>query len=389
MDRGRLCGHKKTNYLHMNEMTKNTASPIAERITSVDFFRGFTMFLLIGASTGLYGQISSIEDSGIMQFIGTQLSHHEWHGLHFWDLIQPFFMFIVGVAIPFAVANRIKKGDSNKLIMLHALKRSFLLLFLGWALYCIEPGNIGFRFQDVLAQLSVTYLVAFLIMRRSFSFQLIFTLVILLLIDLAYRFFPVEGFNHPWVAYENLGSWVNNKIEGVDKASIWASLNAIPTIAHTVWGVLCGQLLMSDRPIRKKIQLMLIAGLAGLLIGFSLDLLNITPIIKKIATSSFVFASGGWSILALCFFYWLIDVKKLFTRGSKFFIIVGMNCIFIYLFFEIGGATLVSKIFAPFTKALFSWGGDLTVEIMTSLAVWASLWYICYWLYNNRLFIKI
>ena len=134
---------------------------------------------------------------------------------------------------------------------------------------------------------------------------------------------------------------------------------------------------------------MLVAGLAGLIIGFSLDLLNITPIIKKIATSSFVFASGGWAILALCFCYWLIDVKKLFMRESKFFIIVGMNCIFIYLFFLIGGATLVSKIFIPFTKLMFSWGGELTVAIITSLAVWASLWYICYWLYKNRLFIKI
>ena len=134
---------------------------------------------------------------------------------------------------------------------------------------------------------------------------------------------------------------------------------------------------------------MVIAGLTGLLIGYSLDFLHITPIIKKIATSSFVFASGGWAILALCFSYWLIDMKKLFTRGSVFFIIVGMNCIFIYLFFEVGGAELVSRLFIPFTKLLFSWAGNLTVEIMTSLAAWASLWYICYWLYKNRLFIKI
>jgi predicted acyltransferase len=373
----------------MDKTSKNPDTTMVERITSVDFFRGFTMFLLIGESTQLYSHFSSIKSSSIMQFIGTQLSHHPWHGLHFWDLIQPFFMFIVGVAIPFAVANRIRKGDSNKLIMLHALKRSFLLLFLGWADYCIEPGKIVFRFQDVLAQLSVTYLIAFLIMRKSFSFQLIFTLIILLLIDLAYRFFPVEGFNQPWVAYQNLGAWVNNKIEGVDKASIWASLNAIPTTAHTVWGVLCGQLLMSDRSVRKKIQIMVIAGLTGLLIGFSLDFLNITPIIKKIATSSFVFASGGWAILVLCFCYWLIDVKKLFASVSKFFIIVGMNCIFIYLFFEIGGAGFVGKIFTPFTKALFSWGGDLTVLIMTSIAAWTSMLYICYWLYKNRLFIKI
>jgi len=370
-------------------MAPNQFNQPQDRILSVDFFRGLTMFLLIGENTRLYSHIDSITGSSIMQFFGTQLSHHEWNGLHFWDLIQPFFMFIVGVAIPFAVANRIKKGDSNKPILLHALKRSFLLLFLGWALYCIGPGKIVFRFQNVLAQLSVTYLVAFLLMRKSFSFQLIFTLVILLLIDLAYRFFPVEGFNHPWVPYENMGAWFNNQIEGVDKASIWASINAVSTSAHTIWGVLFGKLLMSDRPVKKKIQIMVMAGLAGLIVGYSLDFLNITPVIKKIATSSFVFASGGWAILALTFCYWLIDVQKLFAKGSKFFIIVGMNCIFIYLFFEVGGAELVSKIIAPFTSTLFSWGGVLTVDIMTSLAVWASLWYICYWLYKNRLFIKI
>jgi predicted acyltransferase len=324
-----------------------------------------------------------------MQFLGTQLSHHEWHGLHFWDLIQPFFMFIVGVAIPFAVANRIKKGDSNKTITLHAIKRSFLLLFFGWALYFTTAGKLVFQFQNVLAQLSVTYLVAFLIMKKSFKFQLIFTLVILLLIDLAYRFFPVEGFNHPWINYENFGAWVNNKIEGVDKASTWASLNCVSTTAHTVWGVLCGKLLMSDKSAKKKIQILLIAGVSALIIGYSLDLLNVTPIIKKIATSSFVFASGGWAILALCISYWLIDVKKLFITGSKMFIIVGMNSIFIYLFFEIGGAGLLSAIIAPFSRLLFSWGGDLTVGIITSLAVWAALWYLCYWLYKNKLFIKI
>ena len=347
------------------------------------------MFLLIGESTELYSHIQSIEGSKIMQFIGTQLSHHEWNGLHFWDLIQPFFMFIVGVAIPFAVANRKKKGDSDKKILLHALKRSFLLLFFGWALYCMGPGKIVFRLQNVLAQLSVTYLVAFLIMKRSFSFQLIFSLAVLLITDLAYRYFPVENFNHPWVPYENLGAWANNKIEGVEKSSIWASINAFPTIAHTVWGVLCGQLLKSNRSVKNKIQIMTISGLAGLIIGYSLDFIHITPIIKKIATSSFVFASGGWAILALCFCYWLIDVKKLFTEGSRFFIIVGMNCIFIYLLFSAGGAEILGKFFTPFATSLFSWGGELTAGIVTSLAVWASLWYVCYWLFKNKLFIKI
>lgn len=372
----------------MNEETQSLSSTIPERVTSIDFFRGFTMFLLAGEATRLYGQFMKF-DSGFMQFIGTQLDHHEWHGLHFWDLIQPFFMFIVGVAIPFAVANRLKKGDSIKTITGHAFKRALLLLFLGWALYFVNAGKLVFQFQNVLAQLSVTYLVAFLIRNKSFKFQLIFTLVILILIDLAYRFFPVEGFNHPWVNFENLGAWFNNKIEGVDKANEWATLNFVSTTAHTVWGVMCGKLLMSDKPAAKKIKTLLIAGVSALLIGYTLNGLNITPIIKKIATSSFVFASGGWAILVLCFCYWLIDIKKRFISGSKMFIIVGMNSIFIYMFFSIGGAGLVNRIIAPFGRLLFSWTGTLATGIIISLGVWAALWYLCYFLYKNKLFIKI
>jgi len=363
-------------------------SPLPGRVTSVDFFRGFTMFLLAGESTLLFEHLLEM-DNGLMHFIGTQLTHHPWHGLHFWDLIQPFFMFIVGVAIPFAVTNRLKKGESQRTITHHALKRSFLLLFFGWALYFIAAGELVFRFQNVLAQLSVTYLVAYLIRDKSFRFQLIFTLLILLLIDLAYRFFPVEGFNHPWVNYENLGAWFNNHIEGVNKASEWATLNFVSTTAHTVWGVLCGKLLMSDRSPAEKIRLLFIWGLAALVIGYGLDLAHITPIIKKIATSSFVFASGGWCILVLCFCYWLIDVRKLFVQGSRMFIIVGMNSIFIYLFFHIGGAGLIRKIVDPFSHLFFSWAGDLTVGVITSLTVWAGLWYLCYWLYKNKIFIKI
>jgi predicted acyltransferase len=375
----------------MTTKLKSNPAPafsIGDRVTSIDFFRGLTMFLLMGESTELYRHFSTI-DSSFMHFLGTQFDHHEWHGLQFWDLIQPFFMFIVGVAIPFAVYNRIKKGASQKSLVTHAFKRSLLLFVLGWALYFRGSDHIVFRLQNVLAQLSVTYLVAFLIMRKSFSFQLIFTLAILLLTDLAYRFFPVEGFNQPWVAFHNLGAWVNTKIEGTSETSIWATLNAIPTIAHTVWGVLCGKLLMSDKTPKEKIQRLVIAGVIALAIGFGLDLLNITPIIKKIATASFVFASGGWAILALAFSYWLIDVKKLFAKGSQIFIVVGMNCIFIYLFFSLNGAWIITEIVKPVINSLFGWSGAITSNILTSLVVWYALWYITFWMYKNKIFIKI
>ncbi len=373
----------------VSQRRAETLTNFSGRIRSVDFFRGLTMFLLIGESTLLYRHFRSVEDNAFSQFLGTQLSHHQWNGLYFWDLIQPFFMFIVGVAIPFAVANRKKKGDPDSLITRHAVRRSLLLLFFGWAVVCVHAGELGLRFQNVLAQLSVTYLVAFLLMRKSVVFQLTFTLVILLLTDLAYRLFPVEGFDHPWVAYENLGAWVNNKIEGVEKSSIWATLNAVPTTAHTMWGVLCGQLLMSAANPNKKILILFVAGLIGLAVGYSLDVFGITPIIKKIATASFVFASGGWTILALCFCYWLVDVKKKFTDGAQFFIIVGMNSIFIYVFFEVGGARFISEIVRPFTSGILSSAGEIAVAMTTSILVWSILWYLCYWLYKRKIFFKV
>lgn len=372
-----------------NGTPTTTAPKLLNRMASVDLFRGFTMFLLIGESTRLYEHFAEAKDNPLFGFLGTQLSHHEWHGMHFWDLIQPFFMFIVGVSIPFAVAARKRKGDTDQMILRHAIKRSLLLLFFGWALYCIEPGRIVWRFQNVLAQLSVTYLVAFLIRNRSAAFQVVFTCIVLLITDLAYRFFPVEGFNQPWVAFHNLGAWANNKIEGVQKADIWASINAFPTIAHTVWGVLCGRLLMNDKTPKQKISIMLWAAVACLVAGYSLDLLGINPIIKKIATSAFVLASGGWAILALCFFYWLLDVKKLFRNPAQFFIIVGTNSIFIYLFFEVGTAGLLTTILQPFTNALFFWTGGLGSQMILSIAVWAAMWYLCYWLYKRQIFFKI
>jgi predicted acyltransferase len=353
------------------------------RVRSVDFFRGFTMFLLAGEASGLYVCFLKSE-YWIFQSLGTQFTHHDWHGFHLWDLIQPFFMFIAGVAVPFAVANRSNKGESMKTITLHALKRSGLLLFLGWAIYFVAAGRLVFRFQNVLAQLSVSYMIAFLVINRSFFFKVIFTLIILLLMDLAYRFFPVDGFDDPWVRFHNLGAWVNLQIEGVANRTSWATLNVISTTAYTVWGLLCGQLLMSDKLAKEKILILTIAGFSALIAGYSLDLLCITPLIKKIATASFVFASGGWTILAFIFCYWLIDVMKLFSKGAEFFLVVGRSSLLIYLFCEFKGAALLSNIARPFSKLIFSWGGELAVATITSLIVCAAMWYMCYWIYENK-----
>jgi predicted acyltransferase len=358
-----------------------------QRLLSLDFFRGLTMFLLIAEGPDLFKILVGPAFEGtIIASIGNQFHHHPWNGLRFWDLVQPFFMFIVGVAMPFSFAKRWDRGDSWTTTFRHALQRSFLLLLFGWALYCIGPGKLTFELWNVLAQLSFTYLVAFLMMRKSAKTQIIFTFCLLVITELLYRFWPVEGYNHAFVPDQNFGSWVDMLLMGKLSSGHWVAFNAVPTTAHTMWGVLAGQVLKSDRFDSQKIKILVIAGLIGIVVGYAMN--PLTPIIKRICTSSFVIVSGGWCLVALAFSYWLVDVKKV-HRVPKFFAIVGMNPLFIYLFNHTGGSHFLRQIVNPFTSGFLGWLGDIPSQIITALVVWFLLWYICFWLYRRRIFIKI
>ena len=360
---------------------------VKERLLSLDFFRGFTMFLLIGESTLLYEHLRDPRLAGtVLGFIGTQLDHHPWAGLRFWDLVQPFFMFIVGAALAFSVAKRDARGDSRGGITRHVIIRSITLLVLGWALYCIGPGRITFRFQNVLAQLGVTYPIAYFLMRRKPRTQIAWSFAFILATEIIYRTFWVAGYDQPFVPDHNFGSWVDMLLGGELSAGHWVAFNAIPTAAHTIWGVLAGQWLMRSAAPKKKIAWLAGLGAAGVAAGFALT--AVSPMIKRISTSSFVVASGGFCLLTLAFSYWLIDVRK-WNKWAVFLNIVGMNSLFIYLFTESGGTVWIRKLVWPFTMAFTGLIGELPAEIFTSLAAWAVLWSMCYWLYKKKIIIKI
>ena len=362
-------------------------SAVKDRILSLDFFRGLTMFLLIGESTLLYERLRDPGLAGtLLHAIGTQLDHHPWAGLRFWDLIQPFFMFIVGVALAFSVAKREERGESRSRITKHAVIRSLVLLLLGWALYCIGPGRITFRFQNVLAQLAVTYPIGYFLMRRRPRTQIAWSFGLILLTEVIYRVFWVAGYNQPFVPDHNFGSWVDMLISGELSAGHWVSFNAIPTTAHTIWGVRAGQWLMSGRPPRKKIAVLAGLGAGAVAAGFALT--AVSPMIKRISTSPFVVAGGGFCLLALALSYWLIDVRK-FKKWAVFLNVVGMNSLFIYLFTESGGTSWVTRLVQPFTLGLLGWTGAHSGAIVTSLAAWAVLWSMCFWLYRRKIVIKI
>jgi predicted acyltransferase len=137
---------------------------------------------------------------------------------------------------------------------------------------------------------------------------------------------------------------------------------------------------------KKKIAWLAGLGAAGVAAGFALT--AVSPMIKRIATSSFVVASGGFCLLTLAFSYWLIDVRK-WNRWAVFLNVVGMNSLFIYLFTESGGTKWIGSLAFPFTMAFVPWIGELAAEIATSVAAWSMLWYSCFWLYRKKIIIKI
>jgi len=158
----------------------------------------------------------------------------------------------------------------------------------------------------------------------------------------------------------------------------WVTINMIPTAAHTIWGVMAGKVLIAANESSQKIKTLLLWAGIGVLAGHAIDLAGLTPIIKRIATSSFTLASGGWVLLILAFLYWLTDVKKL-NRYAWIFVVVGMNAIFIYLFFETVGAQWLNPtvhIFVP---------NDLLAAIVTLVLEWC----LCYWLYQRKIFFKL
>jgi predicted acyltransferase len=136
--------------------------------------------------------------------------------------------------------------------------------------------------------------------------------------------------------------------------------------------------------------MLLAGGLACLVLGYGMDLSNLTPVIKKIATSSFVLVSGGWCLLALAFFYWWIDVRQ-HKKYLLFFIIVGINSIFIYLFFEIVGSRWFNGYIASISNGVTGWFNisGMPQYVIGCFCIFTLEWLLCYFLYKKKIFFKL
>jgi len=225
-------------------------------------------------------------------------------------------------------------------------------------------------------------------MRLPHRVQIGVSFGLLLLTELCYRIYNPED---PYNNGQSLGSWTDMLFMGKINDGGWVTVNFLPTAAHTIWGVICGQMLLARTESPKVIKSFLMGGVTLLLLGYALDVLHITPIIKRIATTSFTLASGGWAILTLTLFYWLIDVKGLKSRWLRIFSVVGTNSIFIYLFAETLGVQWFRDFGKIFTMGILAPLGISVdvINVINALFVLFIFWYITYFLDQKKVYFKV
>ena len=361
----------------------------SKRLLSIDVYRGSIMVLLMLESTGLYDHLVAFSEGSFLYSFFIQFTHHPWNGLRFWDLIQPGFMFIAGTAMALSLHKQKLAGINWTQSLAKTAKRSGWLFFWGVLDYAVRSNGLSFELWDVLTQLSFTLFVAFLIFEWSIQSQILFSIGLLVITELLYRFSGIAGFNQPFVDQHNLGNYMDLLLMNKISSGGWVAINCLPTAAHTIWGVVAGKILLGDWNQKKKVTVFLTAGVACLALGYLMDE-TLTPIIKRIATSSFVIASGGWCLIGLAFFYWWIDVK-LHVTNWHFITVVGMNSIFIYLFFEIVGGRWFNGYISAIVGGLLALIHlpDPLILLLSSLAIFFLEWYMCQFLWRKKIFFKL
>lgn len=369
----------------------NPAIPVKQRrLVSLDFYRGLIMIILILGETEFFTKLNLATDNSFTRFLATQFVHSKWHGLHFWDLLLPAFMLIAGVALAFSYNKQQQLGYTWKQSFVKVLKRSFWLLFWGVLIYSVRNQKLNLQFSNVLTELSFATMVAFLIIKLSPIWQLTVSLLCLLIPELLLRLINVPGYEQPFVDQHNFANYVDLVLLGKVNKGYGTTLNCLPSAAHTIWGMMAGQFLLSAGRATKKCRYIIICGMLALIIGIALDISGITPVLKWIASGSFILVTGGISLIVLGILYLWIDVRKN-QRYLFFFTIVGLNSIFIYLFLNFIGGKWMNHYIETLCSGLLNLVNIPIVvgATISCLIIFSIEWYLCYFLYKKKIFFKL
>jgi heparan-alpha-glucosaminide N-acetyltransferase len=408
------------------------------RLCSLDAYRGFVMLILAASGFGIL-QLTQLKpeapvwqtlDYDIWQRIGFNFDHTAWRsdfdsdygplGVSFWDLLQPAFMFIVGVAMPFSYARRKALGQSAVSRAIHAVLRALVLILLGVFLSSSWSMQTNWTFVNVLSQIGLGYLFVYILMGRRFWIQL----AVFILIMAGYwgwfaSYTPPADYNYAAVGADSdtimegrFASWSKNAnvAHQFDVAFLnkfphppeqafefneggYQTLNFVPAICTMLLGVFCGQLLLSDQRWWRKLFLLILGG--GVCLGLGvLAGQYACPIVKRIWTPSWVLYSGAWVIWGLAAFYLLFDLCRL--RWLAFpLVVVGMNSLAFYMMGQLLRPWAEKTIQTHFSGLLAIWPGptimadDMLGRVIVPTTAVILFWLIAFWMYCQKFFVRV
>jgi len=358
------------------QLLKPTAQ---QRYLALDAYRGFIMLIL---SSGGIGLAALAARRPAWAPIADQFEHMPWQWITFWDLIQPAFMFMVGVAMPFAIARRVELGTNRRQLFGHVVLRSLRLILMSQILISISSGRLRFQLINVLAQIGITYFLCYLIMQLKFRLQVLIAGVLLIGYWALFVAFP--GTEGPFLSKDtNVGAIVDIRVFGHQNEDHWTTINFVPSTVTNLFGVWAGLLLQSRRTHAQKMRILAAWAVGCLVVGLAIHPWN--PIIKRICTTSFTLYSGGWILLMLLAFYWVVEVKG-WRKWTFPLVVVGANSIFIYSLDQVLRGWLSRAVGVLTTNYAFL--GDFA-SVAQSCTVLLVMWYLCYWLYGRKIFLKL
>lgn len=361
------------------------------RVVSLDAFRGLTIAAMI-----------LVNNPGSWSYVYPPLEHAPWHGWTPTDLIFPYFLFIVGVAIPFSFRRRLAEGADRLDLLRHIARRSAILIALGLAMRAVPDFDFTtMRYYGVLQRIGLVYLVA----ASAYVFlgargRVVLTLTLLLGYWAVMSWVPVPGHGAGDLGPDgNLAAWLDRALmDGHLWQGTWdpeGLLSTLPAIATSMLGIFTGVWLASERLPEEKARVLFQAGVVLTVVGLVWD--RVFPINKNLWTSSYVVFTAGTALLLLGVMFWTIDVRKLRGAWEEWMVVYGRNAITVFVAsgmvtkamtrIRVGDGT---SLYGWVYQTLFrSWAGDYPGSLAfagTYVLVWLGIMWI---LHARRIYIKI